>query len=209
MEDYLWDKSGDDADIARIENALAAFRYQETAPPVPAQSEQKVFTLEKQPARSFFRFFFPAFAGFAALVVIVSVSWLQFSGSKRPAAETVSGMNVVHRAQKTAGESFIAPRETSVPVAPSDTVKTFEERKSFIAPQVVKIRRTVAPVARRHEKTVAHNKKRVEPAEPLTKEEQYAYDQLMLALTITGSKLKIVQDKINRIEEQSAVVSGQ
>ena len=32
-EEYLWDKTGEDAEIQQLENALAAFRYQETAPP--------------------------------------------------------------------------------------------------------------------------------------------------------------------------------
>lgn len=196
-EDYLWDKTGDDAEIMALENSLAAFRYQETAPPALAQ---KVFTLEKQPSRGFFRFVFPAFAGFAALVLVLSVAWFQFSGSKRSVAETVSKINIVNRAQKTAGNSFVTPRDTV------EIVKPAEESKPFIAPKVVKIRQTTAPVVRRREKTVAQNKKFIEPAEPLTKEEQYAYDQLMLALTITGSKLKIVQDKINGIEEQNAVV---
>ena len=35
----------------------------------------------------------------------------------------------------------------------------------------------------------------------LTEEEKYAYGQLMLALSITGSKLKIVKDTINGVEE--------
>jgi hypothetical protein len=41
--------------------------------------------------------------------------------------------------------------------------------------------------------------------ETLTAEEKYAYDQLMLALSITGSKLKIVKDKIAGTEDQNAV----
>ena len=32
-ENYLWDKTGDDAEIEQLENALQAFRYQETAAP--------------------------------------------------------------------------------------------------------------------------------------------------------------------------------
>ena len=32
-EDYLWDKTGEDAEIARLENALQAFRYTETRRP--------------------------------------------------------------------------------------------------------------------------------------------------------------------------------
>ena len=38
-EDYLWDKTGSDPEIEKLENALKAFRYQETAPPeLPAKN---------------------------------------------------------------------------------------------------------------------------------------------------------------------------
>ena len=195
-EDYLWDKSGDDAEIKGLENALAAFRYQETAPPALAQ---KVFTLEKPKKRGLFGFGF-GFAAFASVVLVLSVVWFQLSGSKTPVAETVSGTSVVNRAQKTAGDSFIAPRETVEPVKPAETLPLSAQ------PQIVKVRQTIAPAARRRVKVAAPHKKAIEPAETLTAEEQYAYDQLMLALAITGSKLKIVKDKINNIEEQNAVV---
>ncbi len=32
-EDYLWDKTGENHEIERLENALKMFRYKETAPP--------------------------------------------------------------------------------------------------------------------------------------------------------------------------------
>jgi len=35
----------------------------------------------------------------------------------------------------------------------------------------------------------------------LTAEEQYAYDQVRVALWLAGSKLKVVQDTINRTDE--------
>ena len=203
-EDYLWDKTGEDEGIAQLENALAAFRYQETAPP---ELPQKVFTLEKSPRKSFFRFVFPAFAAFASVLVILSVAWFQLSSDKTPLVEIVGKTDVVNRAQKTAGDSFIAPREPVAPVAPVIAINPPEDRKSFTVPKIFKARQLNAPAARRRENVAARSKKFVEPEEPLTKEEQYAYDQLMLALTITGSKLKIVQDTINGIEEQS-VVSG-
>jgi hypothetical protein len=39
----------------------------------------------------------------------------------------------------------------------------------------------------------------------LTAEEKAAYDKLMLALSITGSKLKIVKDKVQNSDEQTAI----
>ena len=38
-EDYLWDKTGEDPEIEKLENALQVFRYKETAPPaLPAKA---------------------------------------------------------------------------------------------------------------------------------------------------------------------------
>lgn len=199
-EDYLWDKSGDDAEIRHLENALSAFRCRETEPPA---LPQKVFTLEKPKRRGFFRLAF-GLAAFASVVAVLSLFWFQLAGGKAPVAETVSETNAVNRANKTAGDSFIEPREITATVKPSEV-----DKPSAAVPKVVKIRQSIAPAApRRQAKFETRNKKAVEPAETLTEEEQYAYDQLMLALTITSSKLKIVQDRINNVEEQNAVISG-
>ena len=55
---------------------------------------------------------------------------------------------------------------------------------------------------------VAANIETKKPTVKLTKEEKYAYDQLMLALSVTSSKLKLVTDKIDGIEEQNAVLEN-
>ena len=39
----------------------------------------------------------------------------------------------------------------------------------------------------------------------LTEEEKEAYEKLMLALSITSSKLKIVKDKVQNTDEQTAI----
>jgi hypothetical protein len=187
-EDYLWDKTGEDAEIQSLENALKAFRWQENAPP---ELPQKVFTIEKQMPRRFFRFGF-AFAAFAAAVVVLSVVWLQFSGSESPGAETVAETTAPASAEKTAGESFIETRGNE-PASPVATVPAAQ-------PNVVKIRRKSAPVVRAR-KTIWRRPKIAEPVETLTAEEKHAYNQLMLALSITGTQLKIVKDKVQGIEE--------
>ena len=55
------------------------------------------------------------------------------------------------------------------------------------------------------QKALVAVKRMVDKNEPvkLTNEEKFAYNQLMLALSITGSKLKLVQDTIDRIENTS------
>jgi len=185
-EDYLWDKTGEDAEIQGLENALKAFRYTETAPP---ELPQKVFTVEKAKPRKFFQFGF-AFTAFAAVAVIFFTVWFQFADNKIPVIKTVAETTAPTIDDKIADEKIIKPDEFT----PVKVVAT--------TPQ---IRRNTAPNVR-PKKAVLRRVKVKEPTETLTAEEQYAYNQLMLALSITGSKLKIVKDKIDGIEEQNAVI---
>jgi hypothetical protein len=193
-EDYLWDKTGEDAEIQALENALMAFRYEETAPP---ELPQKVFTVEKAEPRRFFQRFGFAFAAFAAVAVIFCAVWFQIADNKIPVIETVAETTAPkNEDQVTDGQIIKTPDDV---IAPVKIVQT-------TAPRVAaKIRRNAVPVVRPN-KAVLRNIKVKEPAETLTAEEKYAYDQLMLALSITGSKLKIVKDKIDGIEEQNAVL---
>lgn len=185
-EDYLWDKTGEDAEIQGLENVLKAFRYTETAPP---ELPQKVFTVEKAKPRKFFQFGF-AFTAFAAVAVIFFAVWFQIADSKIPVIETVAETTPPPSVDKVSDEKIIKPDA----IAPVKIVAT--------TPQ---IRRNAAPNVR-PKKAVLRRVKVKEPTETLTAEEQYAYNQLMLALSITGSKLKIVKDKIDGIEEQNAVI---
>lgn len=190
-EDYLWDKTGEDAEIQRLENALMAFRYAETAPPA---LPQKVFTVEKEKPRRFFQLGF-AFAAVAAVAAIFFAVWFQMADNKLPVVETIAEKTSPKTEDKVADEQII---KTPGGIAP---VKVVESAPRAAA----KIRRNIAPVVRPN-KAVRQNIKVKEPTEMLTAEEKYAYDQLMLALSITGSKLKIVKDKIDGIEEQNAVL---
>ena len=191
-EDYLWDKTGEDAEIQSLENALKAFRFQESAPPA---LPQKVFTIEKRPPRRFFRLGF-AFAAFAAALVVFSVAWLQIGGDKNSLAEIVVKNDPLNRVAKVAGDSFPDIQEL-VPAVDR------ENPPPVLKPKVVRIRQKTAPVGR-PAKTVARRPKTKEPSETLTAEEKYAYQQLMLALSITGTQLKIVKDKVQGIENQNA-----
>jgi hypothetical protein len=198
-EDYLWDKTGEDAQIEALENALAAFRSIENAPP---ELPQKVFTVEKAKARRrFFQFGFgfASLAAFATALIIFSFAWLQTGDAEMTAAGEVREIDAPHRPGKIAGDSFIdtgKPEDFKPPANPSSETR----------PIAVKIRRPAsAPVIRRS-KPEAPSKKSPEPSQTLTAEEKYAYDQLMLALSITGSKLKIVQDKVKGIDDQNAVL---
>lgn len=196
-EDYLWDKTGAaDPEIERLENALAVFRYQETEPPVlPA----KIVPFERKQPRGFFRLAF-AFAGCAALVAVCLGVWFQFSSGKVDVAKNSTETIAPQINEKIADETVVKK--------PADLiVKKVEVSKQSSEPKTTKTRK-IATATVPQEKTVAQNISVKNTAVKLTKDEKYAYDQLMLALSITGSKLKLVKDKIDNVEEQTADIKS-
>jgi len=195
-EDYLWDKTGQDVEIERLENALRVFRYQETAPPaLPA----KIIPFERKSPRSFFRLSF-AFAAFAALMIVCVGIWLQVSPEKIEVAKD-STETIAPQIDKKVSDGVLVEK-------PKDLViEKVEMPKQSVKRNIVKIRKIV-PTANRQNDLIARNAKLKKPEVKLTKEEKYAYNQLMLALSITGSKLKLVADKIDGVEEQNVILKN-
>ncbi|CAN5351713.1 hypothetical protein BH10ACI2_BH10ACI2_11840 [soil metagenome] len=182
-EDYLWDKTCSDAEIEGLENMLSAFRYRETeAPGLPAVNIVSV--VEKAPWWRFSLGF--AFAGAMAFVVMgAGLFWLipRYNAEVSTVRKEISGRAIetpVGNNVPTTERSF-----SSVPV--SKTVSA--------QPRAVK---QVVHTAFRPQRTVAKEEK-VE-VKDLTKEEKFAYNQLLLALSITSSKLKVVQDTIDNVK---------
>ena len=188
-EDYLWDKTGSDPEIERLENALAMFRYQAIdAPELPA----KIVPFERKTPRSFLRLIF-AFAASAAVVAICFGVWLQTSGNKIEVAKDLPQAIAPQINEKAANTIAIKSPDHSI-------VKTVESSKPAIERKVIKVRSINSPVAPQN-KTIAKNVETKKPAVKLTKDEKYAYNQLMLALSITSSKFKLVKDKVDGTEE--------
>ncbi len=201
-ENYLWDKTGDDAEIEKLENVLKVFRYRETAPPeLPA----KTIAFKPNASRRFFRFSM-AFAACAAVLLVFTGIWFKFS------TETIE---VAKDSAKPIATRQIAESSKEVVDKKSDDSVIVETNE----PAIIKVKNSPTTTKSKSFKTtefadVKHRRKRtetksVEPqltAVKLTKEEKYAYDQLMLALSFTGSKLKIVKDKVEGIEDQTAVL---
>jgi hypothetical protein len=185
--DYLWDKSGADAEIESLENALAVFRHRETAPPaLPA----KVISFKKESPPEFKRFAF-AIAACLMLAAISLGAWFWISNDKtEPGADLAIAPPV---AEILPNESPFREAKFAPPkvVAPNETLK----------PKIVKAKRIVQTRIRQNQIVARKPKSEKSSAPSLTKEEKYAYDQLMLALSITSSKLKIVKDKIEGMEE--------
>ena len=192
-EDYLWNKMGEDPEIERLENALAVFRYQETAPPaLPA----KIIPFERNTPRGFFRLAF-AFAVCVAVAIISLGVWLQISSDK---------IEVVKDSTKTIAP-LIAKKlvdETSVKKPNDSIVEKVKIQKQTAERKIIKVRKVIQPIVRQN-KLIARNVEVKKPTVRLTKEEKFAYDQLMLALSITSSKFKLVRDKVEGVEMESIV----
>ncbi len=196
-EDYLWNKTGADPEIERLEKALLMFRYQETEPPaLPA----KIIPFERKTPRSFFRLAF-AFAACAAFVIVSLGVWFQFSSRK---------IEVTKDLLQTIAPPIVEKVFDGTPVEKLDDliVKKIENSKQSARPKIIKARKIISPIVRQN-RTIVRNVEAKKPTVTLTKDEKYAYSQLMLALSITSSKLKLVTDKIERVEEKKAVIGNE
>jgi hypothetical protein len=199
-KDYLWDKTGSDPEIEKLENALRAFRYRETATPaLPG----KVLQFRKEPVREIFPFAKFAAAACIAFIVITLGIWQEISSNKIEGEKDLA---------KTVEPQIDAAVPNVINVGKSDNslikddliVKKLGNSKQLSEPKISRIHKAV-PVNVRQSQTKIENFKHPKPNVALTKEEHYAYNQLMLALSITSSKLKLVKDKVEGIEKQIVV----
>ena len=181
-DEYLWNKTGQDPEIEKLENALAVFRYREAelSPPVAAVEE-------KVPRWRISLAF--AFASCAAAVVLATV-WLQNSNY---IFDSNTGEEIVF-VQQSADAADVTPM--AVPAEPTPVRNSGGHNRPTESKG--RTRRSVG-------RTSAANYRRPKTKDwtpkdsiaALTTEERHAYQQLMLALSITSSKLKIVQDTID------------
>ena len=208
-EEYLWNKTGSDPELEKLENALKAFRYQEIAPPeLPA----KIIPFETKKHRGFFRLSI-AFAGFAAVLIVCFGVWVEFSGNKTEMAKD-SPKIILPPVSENVAKEIPTEKPADLIVEKTEKPKKSVERKAVkvrkFVPQDIRqnkpIDRTVE--IKKFDNLVAKNIEIKKPKLKLTKEEKYAYDQLMLALSVTSSKLKLVSDKIEGIEDENAVLEN-
>jgi hypothetical protein len=202
-EDYLWNKTGEDAEIEALENALQVFRYRETAPPalMPAATAKVLpFHKKEAPRRRSFQFALAAAAagllfGLIALGVLIQIS----NDRTQPnnLAQTIEPQTVN-------SEIPIAYTEEKTVDSAAEDVENVQTPKQSAGRKTILLRRK-ASTNIRQKQTKARNIKAIKPDTQLTKEEQYAFDQLMLALSITGSKLKQVRDKVEGTVEEKNV----
>ena len=186
-EEYLWDKTGSDPEIERLETVLRNLAYKENDPPLPA----KVFTLPEARPR-WFSGLRMAFATAFVAVLCLGLGALVFL-QKRTAPDKILTV-----AQPQDSEPPPVAIRDSEP-KPDPIVTTPPVSRKDLVP----VRQNVTQAKKVAVKTV-HKTVRREAEVKFTNEELYAYNQLMLALTITSSKLKIVNDKVNGSDGQGA-----
>lgn len=200
-EDYLWDKTGGDPEIEKLEQALQVFRYKENAPPViPA----KVLPFVKKETP---RKFFPFMRAIAACLAFASISlgvWILLADTKNEIAgdnlrKPVLTAEITNPLEQVSENEL--PAEPEFDVKPTFTKTLFIEKKSNA--KTLEIKKSDFKSAKRN-KTSKTGK--IDETVRLTEEEKYAFDQLMFALSITSSKLKLVKDKVEGIEESNAVL---
>lgn len=200
--DYLWDKTGEDKEIERLENALKSFRYQPTAPPIlPA----KVLKIEKKPKFSLFpkilRFAVAGTAGLAFGYFVTLGIWYQFFNKKidnigEYNQPLVQAANVEKQAQPANSNPNTKPKDAEPKIVYLVDKKPVQTRTATLIQNTKAVFQQ--PTRRIRQTKVIH----------LTKEEKYAYEQLILALSITGSKLKEVKDKANGVDETTATIKS-
>jgi hypothetical protein len=198
-EDYLWDKTGSDTEIEKLEQALKIFRYEETAAPV---IHAKILPFVKKESS---RKSFPFLRAIAACLALASISlgvWILFSNAKNEIAGDTLQNSVMITETINPLEQI---SEDRVPVQPETEDKPAFTKTLFIEKNSKPKNLPVSKSDFRNKKP--KKKSKTENAEKivrLTEEEKYAFEQLMLALSITSSKLKIVKEKVDSAEIQTA-----
>lgn len=177
--DYLWDKTGSDPDVERLEELLSGFRYTGEAKPA-----SNVIEFPSRSGRSLKPWMF----AMAACVTISAISvgfWITRSGSGEmtitPVAGVVQDINASPILETAASEPNDRPE--IVRYAPKYAKAAKKPRSSMPRKAAVALKRP-------------HRDNPI-----LTREERYAYNQLILALTIAGSKLQVVRDSVNGLDE--------
>jgi hypothetical protein len=187
-DEYLFQKEGSDREIEKLEDLLSVYRIE---PAVPKLSRSE-FAPKRNVGFGWFRLSYAvAFATFAFVLVIGGI-YLRYLPSPNTEVTAVSAIETpavdrdVLVSTSIGSASVIAPKTSAndeVPVRPTSSGRNVQ---------------TVA----RHRRRTAANSLVAAKTPRLTKEEKYAYDQLMVALWLTGSKLRVVQDTIDRVNDK-------
>lgn len=178
-EDYLWSKKGGDPDIENLENLLSGFRFEPGNAPIFER------VVNEEP--SWF-----SFKRFAWILGFATPSFaLALLGFWLFTASSTADIRVRNAEETNGSVETRTAIASDIPIAISSDKK--ESKNEVRNPKTVPA----------NVKTVYRSRKRKADragslvAMRLTKQEKYAYDRLMLALSIAGTKLKVVQDAVD------------
>ena len=172
-ERYLFEISGTDTEIQKLEGLLRGFRYEPGEPPeLPAAN---VVAFNKVRPSWTLRVLFAASA--SLVLVLLAGVWLRSGEVPSDQAVAVE----VPQSMAPPSKRTIGPEAHTIPVvAARPELATKVVGRKFRRPHLVQ------PLSKRG--------RELKPE--LSAEERYAFGQLMLALSITGSKLRIVREMI-------------
>lgn len=187
-DDYLWDKTGSDADIERLEETLSIYRIgnAELCAVVSESGSLKKAGWPFTWLRAFGRLRLAVAA--ACLCLAAMLAGVVFLNSREP-----------HGDVAVATPTADAEIELAIPETRNQPQ---DSKPDHTAPVVSRVWREkkVAPtraIARRQSRLAPENRTKRDNEFRLTSEERFAYRQLMLALNVTSSKLKLVNDAVN------------
>ena len=178
--EYLFDNEGSDTEIERLEDLLSEFRIKPVPPSLSrAKTKQR---------RSIFGRYRLAFAvSFASLLVVFLAAGVLVSrlmNRQLPERIKLEKQAIVPEYQN---DSPVIDPPTVAAANPVQIVDRTARTKQF--PR--RIRKTQTTTVTERAKDGTH----------LTPEELYAYQKLKVALFLAGSKMKIVQDTIDQVDD--------
>jgi len=180
-EDYLWDGTGSDPEIEKLEASLGTLSYKGgVAPKVPVRRRASFLSMWRPP--------FGLSAGFAvACVAMICFGSLWMI---RPKHSVVSVPDIIVDPKQPAIQPNEVVNPPEPPIAgPKSNGRPDVLTASYKPPKQAKVVKTV------------HKEKPI----VVTGEEAAAYKELMLALSIASSNLRIVRDTVAGTGKESTV----
>ncbi len=193
-DDYLWNKTGNDLEIEKLENALRVFRFEENEPP---QIQATILNFKQNSTRKVFPVFRFLAASFIIAFISAGIWFVQSDPENEFASIQIEDFPLQNENPKNA-----EPENSGIHPQPKDKkfLKNKEIVKTNFQKQNIEARKSVSNPKIKPQ--IIHDKNSVIK---LTEEEKEAFEKLMLALSITSSKLKIVKDKIQNLDGQTAI----
>ena len=178
-EEYLWSKKGSDPEIEGLEELLSEYRYRSGERPVVLSK----FSMEQNLG---FRTRFAWLLGIATpSFALALVGFLLLTSNSTNELQVRSSQIVESRSN---GENERPIEIPAIVLSGTTNPKAPGVHRKAAAKKVKTVYRSRKSQAERAGSMTAMR---------LTSEEKYAYDRLMLALSITGTKLRIVQETVD------------